>query len=833
MASDFLLAYLATPIPGTWHRRDTLLSLFWPEFDTSHARTSLRNALYVLRQGMGDGVLLGRGDEEISINPAALETDLAGLIRAIAENQPDEALAAYTGELLPGLYPSDSEGFQRWLEGERSRLRTEVARAGGRHLARLEREGRLEEARGTAQRVLEIQPDDEPTLRRAMELHAALGDRAGALAAFEEFRSRLAREFEAAPAGETLALADRLRRPADARPTSSGGELVELPAADPDPLPASGPTGPPRRRGSDLPRRRTLGPLALIALIAIVVAAWWLSRPTAVDSIGKSRPVTAEEGLQIEPAISPSGRLLAYAQGNPQRMRILIRRIDGGEPWPLTGDSNSVELLPRWSPDNDQLVFLARNNAYVAPAVGGRPRLVASGGEGEGMVRSASWSPNGDSIVIVRGDSLLVRPLEGPGTRFIGRGVQLHSCAWSPDGKWIACVSGNWIAFVPGTLFGNQAPSGIVLFPASGGEAVPLTDREHAHLNPAWSADGRSLWILANLDGLWWEVYAARIGANGHPAGRLQRMGLQAEGISLSRDRIAYSAYTRRANIWSLPIRAMETSRVGDAVPITTGNQIVEVVRTSPDRQWLIYDSDARGNADIHRVRATGGAPERLTDDPRQEYAGDLSPDRRELVYQLWTGGQRRLFVRNLESGVATEIQVYPGDQGVPRWAPDGNALVGWEHGSEPGAVFVLQRDSTGNWSGPRWRLPGAQLPVWSPDGTRIAYVTADGSIEIIPADSGAARRIYSPRPGTNDPIATLVIWDGGRTDIWLLGHDSAGHGGLWAAPLTGGSPRLLVDLQDAAGRVNGPTFASDGLRFYFTLEERLSNIRVAELTRH
>ena len=93
------------------------------------------------------------------------------------------------------------------------------------------------------------------------------------------------------------------------------------------------------------------------------------------------------------------------------------------------------------------------------------------------MVRSASWSPNGDSLLFVRNDSVLARPVEGPGNRFIGRGTQLHSCVWSPDDRWIACTSGNWVAFQPGTLFGNQAPSAIVLFPVTGGAPVELTDR--------------------------------------------------------------------------------------------------------------------------------------------------------------------------------------------------------------------------------------------------------------------------------------------------------------------------------------------------------------------
>src|SRR5512141_1869833 len=119
-----LLAYLASPQPGTWHRRDLLLALFWPDMDTAHARNSLRSGLYVVRQSIGDDVVRTRGDDEISIDPEMLRTDLATVWNCLRNNRIDEALAEYRGELLPGLYPPDSEGFQRWLDLERARLKS-------------------------------------------------------------------------------------------------------------------------------------------------------------------------------------------------------------------------------------------------------------------------------------------------------------------------------------------------------------------------------------------------------------------------------------------------------------------------------------------------------------------------------------------------------------------------------------------------------------------------------------------------------------------------------------------------------------------------------------
>jgi Tol biopolymer transport system component len=571
----------------------------------------------------------------------------------------------------------------------------------------------------------------------------------------------------------------------------------------------------------------------MLGLTLVLLIGWAVSRPTRGITIGNSSPLTSEEGLQIEPSISPNGRLVAYAKGDARRMRVYVQKIAGGQAWTLTGDSSSVEILPRWSPDNDELLFLARNGAFVSPAIGGQARLVAAGAEGNGMVRSASWSPNGDSVAIVRNDSLLIQPLEGSRPRFVGTGAQLHSCAWSPDGNWIACVEGNWIAFVPGTLFGNRAPSALILFPATGGEGILLTDREKEYASPAWSADGKTLWFLSNRDGVSGEAYTVAIGRDGHADSDFIRAGLNAESISIAARRIAYSVPVRKANLWTLPIPTSGPVSVANAAQITSGNQVIELMHASRDGKWLVFDSNLRGNSDIYRMPIAGGPPERLTDDARQEFAGTLSPDNTELAWQMWTNGERHLFAKKLDGGAPSEVLPVPGDQGVPQWSPDGTALVAWSHTTEQGAVFVVRRDANGGWKRPAWRLEDGQLPVWSPDGKTIAFVKFSGSIEMIPADSGARRVVYSPRPRSKDPAATYLLWSADPSILWFLGHESDGRGGIWELNLASGKNRQLIRFDDPAGRLNGPTFSADASRFVFTLDERSSNIRWAELSAH
>ena len=123
-----LLAYLAMPRPGTWHRRDLLLATFWPDLSQARARTALRSALHLLRRHLDDGTIRTRGDDEVALDPERLMTDVAAMLDDIAAQERARALAHYRGALLPGLYISDAPEFERWLEVERARLNDTAVR---------------------------------------------------------------------------------------------------------------------------------------------------------------------------------------------------------------------------------------------------------------------------------------------------------------------------------------------------------------------------------------------------------------------------------------------------------------------------------------------------------------------------------------------------------------------------------------------------------------------------------------------------------------------------------------------------------------------------------
>ncbi|MEP6687563.1 MAG: BTAD domain-containing putative transcriptional regulator [Gemmatimonadales bacterium] len=237
-----LLAYLAVATPRRFHRRDSLLGLFWPELDQEHARAALRRALYFLRAELGAEVIVGRGDEEVSVPDVALWCDVTALEEALARGASEEALALHRGPLLEGLYVAGAAPeLQEWLDRERNRLRDRAGTAARALAVAAERDGRLAAAAEWSRRALELVPDDEAALRWYLELLDRTGERSAALRAYETFSRRMATELELEPSPETRALAETLRRRAeirgDASPTSrpsSGGStpLAAAPTAE-------------------------------------------------------------------------------------------------------------------------------------------------------------------------------------------------------------------------------------------------------------------------------------------------------------------------------------------------------------------------------------------------------------------------------------------------------------------------------------------------------------------------------------------------------------------------------------------------------------------------
>jgi DNA-binding SARP family transcriptional activator len=205
-----LLAYLASVAPH-FARRDALHALFWPELDTAHARSSLNQAIRFLRKELGESTIASRGAEEIGIAEGQLLTDVAEFRRSVEQHNNESAIALYRGDFLQSFHVEAAPELDEWIESERSRLRAAAARSARKLAAMCESDERFTTAVSSARRAVELTHADERALRELLNLLDRLGDRVGALQAYDDFARRVATDYGVEPSAETRATIERIR----------------------------------------------------------------------------------------------------------------------------------------------------------------------------------------------------------------------------------------------------------------------------------------------------------------------------------------------------------------------------------------------------------------------------------------------------------------------------------------------------------------------------------------------------------------------------------------------------------------------------------------------
>jgi len=206
-----LLCYLALARPHGYHRRDSLVALFWPERDVERARGALRQSLYFLHRSLGEQVVLTRGDEEIGLNPALVWCDVREFERRLEAGELEAALELYRGDLLQGFLLDGASELLEWVARERERLQQQAAGAAWRVALTRECAGEPGAAADWGRRALALAPQNEGAVRQLMELLERIGDRVGAIRVYETFAQRLADELELTPSDATRALVEAMR----------------------------------------------------------------------------------------------------------------------------------------------------------------------------------------------------------------------------------------------------------------------------------------------------------------------------------------------------------------------------------------------------------------------------------------------------------------------------------------------------------------------------------------------------------------------------------------------------------------------------------------------
>jgi dipeptidyl aminopeptidase/acylaminoacyl peptidase len=276
----------------------------------------------------------------------------------------------------------------------------------------------------------------------------------------------------------------------------------------------------------------------------------------------------------------------------------------------------------------------------------------------------------------------------------------------------------------------------------------------------------------------------------------------------------------------------------GSSAPrqFTSGEKRDSSPRWSPDGSQLAFTS-SRGEgktSQLYVITAEGGEARKLTDlkedpsdlawspdgsriafcarvrDPAYEEEDEKKRRSRRftrLNYKLdnvgWTGDRRQhVFVVPVD-GSEEPKQLTEGDfeDSAPSWSPEGRRIAFVSARSEfwdlelASDVFVVDADG----GEPRQLTEsdgGCDAPVWSPDGSQIAFLYTPGTLDwphhgqvaLVSADGGGQRLLTESLDRTCAPYPPIrePIWDGGRI---LFGVEDWGNVHVHAVPADGSGP--------------------------------------------
>ena len=490
---------------------------------------------------------------------------------------------------------------------------------------------------------------------------------------------------------------------------------------------------------------------ATILGLAGLTALWLRLRPPEPGPQLKTILLTADQGMQAEPAISPDGKQVAYSwdAGKGEHSSIYVKLVGAASPLRLTNEAGAVDHSPAWSPDGGYIAFCRTSGSgseiLRVPALGGPVRRVA-------RVKECGWG-----------------------------------LSWSPDGKFMASPDQ-----------AAQEARSIVLVSVESGQAQKLTsppvDYYYGDLSPRFSPDGKSLLFVRARSGGDRNIYVIGLGVDGTAQGEPRKVSGIGEypdiiGVDWMPDgrRIVYSdGYF--GSLLSIPATG------GNAIPLMTeaGDRVGALSVSRIGRrmvyQRILTDRNIWRIPGPHSLLERGGAATRFIASTEWDWSPQYSPDGKKIVFESARSGTPELWVCDAEAQNAVQLTNFPGaGLGSPRWAPDSGSIA-------------FDHELYGN----------KHISVISIEGGKPRRLTADPSNEVRPSWSRDGRWIYfgSNRsgewqiwkaPAAAGGPAVQVTRSGGEEAFesmsgkYLYWAKQSGPG-IWRMPVGGGEETRVID---------------------------------------
>jgi serine/threonine-protein kinase len=476
-------------------------------------------------------------------------------------------------------------------------------------------------------------------------------------------------------------------------------------------------------------------------------------------------------------------------------------------------DFAGLEEFPALSPDGKSVAFTAyaggKRQIFVRLLAGGPPLQVTRDAADHQLPR---WAPDSSSIVYY------TPPAAGEEQ---GTLHEISALGGAPR-RVLDSVGGADVSLEDGRLACFRLAGGrleLVSAPRDGSppRVVSRFTPGSYFLYPRWSPDGR--WIAFQRgDGVRFDVFVVAA-AGGEPRRWTRDQTLQAgftwlpdsSGIVLSSSRASTVPYLPTFNLWEArlgderlrELTSGESSLVHPDLA-ASGAMVAGRMRMQLDLWQYPVDGPPRDN-----VRA--GRP--LTRQTGYVQTPTAGPGDREVAFLSDSGGRTNLWVLARDTGELRQI-TYDRDAaisiGVPLWSPDGGSIAFVSSRGNQGLVFgIWLVDPDG--SHLRRLVSRGLGAAWSPDGRWVYYVDpAARQLRKVPAAGGATVTVRS-EPARN------VIGRHGSTLYYTVERplvDGRPEFEIRAATPEDGPSRLLARIpaaRVASWQIVNPALSPDG----------------------